>query len=90
MVFKNHKEFIRISKSILKTRNRFKSARHNIFTDKINKIVLSSNDIKRIKSIDWIVTFTYGRSKYLVSEKEEIKYVNIIMRCKTRLNLMIL
>ena len=52
--------------------------------------MLSSNDIKRMKSIDWIETYAYGRSKYLVSEKEEIKYINIIMRCKTRLNLMTL
>ena len=29
---------------------------HNIFTDKINKIILSSNDDKRMQSIDSIET----------------------------------
>ena len=36
----------------LKTRQRFKSERHNAFTEEINKITLSSNDDKRIQSID--------------------------------------
>ena len=39
-------------KLILKTQQRFKSERHNVFTEKINKIALSSNDDKRIKSYE--------------------------------------
>ena len=38
---KNQKQFIRNNKSILKTQQRFKSERHNVFTEEINKIVLS-------------------------------------------------
>ena len=38
IVLKNHKEFIRNSKSISKTQQRFKSEKHNIFTKEINKI----------------------------------------------------
>ena len=38
------KVFIRNNKLILKTPQRFKSERHNVFTDEINKIALSSND----------------------------------------------
>ena len=33
---------------MLKTQQRFKSEKHNVFTEKINKIALSSNDDKRI------------------------------------------
>ena len=47
--------------------------KHNVFTEEINKIVLSSNDDKRMQSIDLIETYTCGTSKDLVSEKEEIK-----------------
>ena len=79
---KNHKEFIRNNKSILKTQQRFKSERHNAFTEETNKIALSSNDDKRIQSIDSIETYAYGTSKDLVSEKEEFRCNNIIKRYK--------
>ena len=36
-----HKQFIRNNKSILKTQQRFKSERHNVFIEEINKIALS-------------------------------------------------
>ena len=39
---------MRNNKSILKTQQRFKSERHNVFTEEINKIALSSNDDKRM------------------------------------------
>ena len=45
---------------------------------KINKIALSLNDDKRIQSIHLIEAYAYGTNKDLVSEKEEIKYNNII------------
>ena len=39
---------------------------------------LSSDNEKRMRSVDSIETYTYGTSKDLVSEKEEIKCNNII------------
>ena len=38
---RNHKKFTRNNKSILKTQQRFKSERHNIFTEEFNIISLS-------------------------------------------------
>ena len=76
------KEFIKNKKSILKTQQRFKSERHNVFTEEINKVALSSNDDKRMQSIDLIETYPYGTNKDLVSDKEEIKCNNIIKRYK--------
>ena len=70
------------NKLILKTQPRFKGERHNFFTEEINKIALSSNEDKRMQSIDLIETFAYGMSKGLVSEKNEIKCNNIIKRYK--------
>ena len=75
---KGHIEFIKNNKLILKTQQRFKSGRHNVFTEEINKIALSSNDDKRMQSIDLIEAFPYETSKDLVSEKEEIKCNNTI------------
>ena len=40
-----HNELIK-NNEILKTQQRFKSETHNVFTDEINKIALSSNDDK--------------------------------------------
>ena len=64
--------FIHI-KSKLKTQQRFKSERHNVFTEEINKIALISNDNTRMKSIDSIETYAYGISK------EKKKRLNVII-----------
>ena len=42
------------NESILKTQQRFTSEKHDIFTEEINKIALSSDDDKRMQSIDSI------------------------------------
>ena len=76
-------EFRKNKKSTLKIQQRFKSERPNVFISKeINKIASSSNDAKRMESIDSIETYAYGTRKYLVSDKEEIKCSNIIKRYK--------
>ena len=66
---------------MLKTQQGLKSERHNVFTEEINKIALSSNDNKRMQSIDSIETYAYGMRKDLVSERG-IKCNNIIERYK--------
>ena len=45
----NDKEFIRNNTSVLKTQQRFKIERRNVFIEEINKIALSSNDDKRMQ-----------------------------------------
>ena len=42
------------------------------------KIVLSSNEDKKVQSIDSIERYTHGTSNNLVSEGEEVKRNNII------------
>ena len=69
---------IRSNKSILKTQQRFKSERHIVFTEQISKIALTSNGDKRLQSTYSMETFSYGKNKYLVSKKEEIKCNSII------------
>ena len=66
----------------LKTQQRFKSERHDVFTEEINKIALSSNDDKRMQSIDSIETYAYGMSKDLICKKEKIKRISIIKQSK--------
>ena len=50
------KEFLKDNNLIVKTQQRFKSESHNVFTKKINKSALSSNDNKRMYSIKNIST----------------------------------
>ena len=63
---------------ILKSQERFKNEKNIIFTKQINKIAFSSNDDKRMQSIDSIETNAYGTNKDLVSQKEMIKCNDII------------
>ena len=55
---------------------------HNVITEEIDKITLSSNDDKRMQSAESIETYVYGTSKDVVIEKEEIKCNNVIKRYK--------
>ena len=43
---------------MLKTQHRFRSGKHNVFTEEVNKIAQIFNDDKRIQSIDC----TYNRN----------------------------
>ena len=49
-----------------------------VFTEEINKIVLSSNDEERMQSINSVETYAYGTNQELASEKEDIKWSNIV------------
>ena len=70
----------------MKTQQIFERERLNVFTEAVNKICLSSNDDKRMQSIDSTETYSCGSSKDLVSKKEEIKCSNIIDRYKKKIN----
>ena len=45
---------------ILKSKQRFISKKHDVYTENINKIALSNNDDKRIGSSDQITSHPYG------------------------------
>ena len=45
---------------MLKSQQRFKSENHEVYTENINKIILSSNDDKRIVALDGITSYPYG------------------------------
>ena len=47
---------------MLQIQQRYKSERHNVFTKETNKIALSSNDDKRMWSIDQIETMHMERA----------------------------
>ena len=49
-------------KTILKSKQKFKSDCHNVYFEQINKIALSSNDDKRLQTFDKIKTSIRNKS----------------------------
>ena len=47
---------------MLKSQQRFKNERHDVYTEEINKIALSSNVDKRLQTFDRITSYPYGTS----------------------------
>ena len=82
IVLRSFEEHIKNNKLTLKTLQRFKSEGHNVFIEEIGKIALSSNYDKRMQSIHLTETYGNRTSRDLLSEKEIIKYKNIIRHAK--------
>ena len=58
--FEDYKKCLFDNKPMLKSQQRFKSENHEVYTENINKIALSSNDDKRIVALDGITSYPYG------------------------------
>ena len=63
LLFKNYIDCLFNDKIILKSKQRFKSDCHNVYTEQINMIVLSSNDDKRLRTLDKTTTYLYEWNK---------------------------
>ena len=58
--FEDYKKCLFDNEPMLKSQQRFKSENHEVYTENINKIALSSNDDKRIVASDRITSYPYG------------------------------
>ena len=58
------------TKILLKLQQSFKCDYHEVYTEEINKISLSSNDDKRLQTYDRIKTYPYGTNAFKVCESE--------------------
>ena len=58
--FEDYKKSLLGNEAMLKSQQRFKSENHEVYTENINKIALSSNDDKRIVALDGIRSYLYG------------------------------
>ena len=48
---------------------------HNVYTEKINNIALSSNDDKRLQTFDKITTYQQGTIAFKVCESEMLSKI---------------
>ena len=76
-MFENYKDCLLNDKVILKLQSRFKSDHHNVYTEEINKIALSSNDDKRLQTSDRITTYPYGTNAFKVCESEMLSKIRV-------------
>ena len=90
-MFENYKDCLFNNKITLKSQQRFKSDCHNVCTEQINKILLSSNENKRLQTFDKIITYPYETNAFKVCESEMLsKYkwsILMTMQIKTKHNL---
>ena len=75
LMFKNDTDCLLNNKTILKSQQRFESDCHNIYTEQINKTVLSSNDDKRLQTFDKITTYSYETNAFKVCKSEMISKI---------------
>ena len=68
--FNDFKDCLLNNEIVLKSQQRFKSERHDVYTEKINKIALSSNNDKRLQAFDRTASYLFGTSAGKVCKTE--------------------
>ena len=76
LMLQDYKNALFNDEVIQKSQLKFKSDCHDVYTKKINKIVLSSNDDKRTQIFDKITTYPSETSVFKVCENEVINVCN--------------
>ena len=72
-MFENYTDCLFNDKIILKSQKRFKSYLHEVYTEEVNKIALSSNDDKRLQTFDGVTTYPYGNNALNLCENEMLR-----------------
>ena len=65
-MFENYRDWLFNNITVYRSQERFKSYYYDVYTEEINKIVLSSNDDKRLQTSDRITTYPYGTSEMMM------------------------
>ena len=73
--FNDYKDCLLNNEIILKSQQRIKNERHDVYSAEINKIPLSSNDDKRLQTFDRIISYPYGASAGKVCKTELLSKV---------------
>ena len=66
--FENYKDGLFNDKTIYRSQERFKRYYHNVCTEEVNKITLSSNDDKRLQTSDRIQPYLYGTDEMMIKQ----------------------
>ena len=66
LMFENYKDCLFNNKTVYRSQERFKSYYHDVYTEEVNKIALSSNDDERLQSSDRITTYLYVTNEMMM------------------------
>ena len=69
-LFKSYTDCLFNNKNVYRSKQRFKIYNHDVYTEEVNEIALSSNDDKRLQTFDRITTCPYGTNTFKVCESE--------------------
>ena len=75
LMFEKYTDCLFNDKIILKSQQRFKSDYHNVYTEQINKIALSSNGDKRLQTFDKTTTYLYRTNAFKICENEMLSKI---------------
>ena len=75
--FIDYKDCLLNNQIVLKSEQRFNNERHDVYTEELNKIALSSNDDKRLQTFDRITSYPYGTSAGKVCKTEILSKLNM-------------
>ena len=65
-MFENYKDCLFNNKTIYRSQEIFKNYYHNMYTEEVNKIALSSNYDKRLQTFNRITTYPYGTDQMMI------------------------
>ena len=72
LMFKNYRDCLFNNKTVYRSQERSRSYYHVMYTEEVNKIVLSSNDDKRLQTPDRITTYPYGTDEMMINKQVNI------------------
>ena len=68
LMFENYKDCLFNNKTVYRSLEIFRSYYHVMYTEAVNKIVLSSNDDKRLQTPDRITTYPYRTDEMMINK----------------------
>ena len=77
LIFQNFKDCLFNNKTICRSQERFKSYNHDVYTEEVSKIVLSSNGDKRLQTFDRIRTYPYRTNAFKICKSEMLMVKNL-------------
>ena len=69
LMFENYRDCLFDNKTVDRSYERFKSYYHDVYTEEVNKIALSSNDDKITQTSDRISAYPYGTDEMIMINK---------------------
>ena len=75
-MFENYKSCLFNNKTVYRSQERFKSYYHDVYTEEVNKIALSSNDDNRLQASDRIATYLEQMEQNNIYGTDEMMLIN--------------